>query len=65
MKVVYDKTTDIVRVLFSEKSIEDSDEVRPGVIVDFDAGGGVVGLEILDASKRMPHPEVVEVALAA
>ncbi len=65
MKVSYDKATDIVRVLFSEAGIEDSDEVRPGVIVDFDAGGGVVGLEILDASKRMPNPQVVEVDVAA
>jgi uncharacterized protein YuzE len=65
MKVTYDKATDIVRVLFSDAGVEDSDEVRPGVIVDFDKGGGVVGLEILDASKRMPNPQVVEVAVAA
>jgi uncharacterized protein YuzE len=65
MKVSYDKETDIVRVIFSDVAVEESDEVRPGVIVDFDAAGGVVGLEILDASRRMPNPQIVEVQAAA
>lgn len=65
MKVSYDKQADIVRVIFADRAISESDEVRPGVIVDFDAGGAVVGMEILDASQRMPDPEVVEVAHAA
>ncbi|MES2886127.1 MAG: DUF2283 domain-containing protein [Pseudomonadota bacterium] len=65
MKVSYDKSVDIVRVTFADSPVQESDEVRPGVIVDFDAKGAVVGIEILDGSERMPNPQIVEVALAA
>lgn len=44
--------------------IEESDEEKPGVILDFDKNGNVVGMEILDASKRMENPRAVEYAVA-
>jgi uncharacterized protein YuzE len=34
------------------------------VILDYDKSGNVVGLEILDASKRMANPMSVEYAIA-
>lgn len=37
----------------------DSDESRPGVILDFDANGKVIGFEVLDASRHMPVPPTV------
>ena len=65
MKVTYDPETDILRVLFSQSPIEESDEDKPGVILDYDKQGSLVGLEILDASKRMENPPSVEYAVAA
>ena len=53
MKLEYDAEADILRILFKNVSIEESDEEQPGVIVDYDASGDVVGVEILDASKRL------------
>jgi uncharacterized protein YuzE len=44
--------------------VEESDEVRPGVILDYDVAGNVVGLEILNASKRVDNPKVIDYALA-
>lgn len=41
----------------------ESDESRPGVVLDYDAEGNVVGLEIPDASKRMENPRSVEYAV--
>lgn len=38
----------------------ESDEEKPGVILDFDAAGDVVGFEILDASRRVTDPAHVE-----
>ncbi len=64
MKVTYDPETDILRVLFSNTTIEESDEDKPGVILDYDKDGNVVGLEILDASKRMDNPRSLEYAVA-
>ena len=64
MKVTYDPESDTLRVLFSGAAVEESDEDKPGVILDYDRDGNVVGLEILDASKRMDNPRSVEYAVA-
>ena len=53
MKVTYDSEVDVLRILLSNTPIEESDEDKPGVILDYDKDGNVVGLEILDAQKRL------------
>jgi len=65
MKVTYDAELDVLRIQFSSASIEESDEDKPGVIIDYDRNGNIVGLEILDASKRMENPRSVEYAVTA
>lgn len=57
MKVTYDTETDILRIILSETSIDESDEDKPGIILDYDKDGEIVGIEILDASKRMENPK--------
>ncbi|MDA0748565.1 MAG: DUF2283 domain-containing protein [bacterium] len=64
MKVTYDSEVDVIRIVFSNSRIEESDEDKPGVILDYDKDGNVVGLEILDASKRMENPRSVEYAVS-
>jgi uncharacterized protein YuzE len=63
MKITYDPDVDVLRILFSNTPIEESDEDKPGVILDYDKHGNIVGLEILDASKRMENPRAVEYAV--
>lgn len=65
MKVVYDPEVGVLRILFSNAPIEESDEDKPGVILDYDKGGNIVGLEILDASKRMENPRAMEYAISS
>ena len=65
MKADYDRNDDVLTVIFSETQVEESDEIKPGVIVDFDAAGNVVGLEILDASQRIQNPLSMEFAVQA
>ena len=65
MKVTYDPEVDIVRIRFSNTPIEESDEDKPGVILDYDKNGNIVGMEILDASKRMENPRALEYAVAS
>ena len=64
MKTTYDPEVDVLRIIFSNAPIEESDEEKPGIILDFDKGGNVVGMEILDASQRMENPRAVEYAVA-
>jgi len=60
MKVIYDPIVDVLRILLSESTIEESDEQSEGVILDFDVAGNVVGIEILDTSKRTDDPFALE-----
>ena len=54
MKVTYDRKTDSLTVILNAESpVVESDEDKPGVILDYDREGNLVSLEILDASKRV------------
>lgn len=64
MKVTYDPQVDVLRIIFSSAAIEESDEDKPGVILDYDKDGNIVGMEILDASKRIENPRSLEYAIA-
>jgi uncharacterized protein YuzE len=63
MKVTYDFQVDVLRILLSSAPIAESDEDKPGVVIDYDANGNVVGIEILDASKRIENPQALEYAV--
>ncbi len=64
MKITYEPDVDVLRIIFSNVPVEESDEDKPGVILDYDNVGNIVGLEILDASGRMENPRSVEYAVA-
>ena len=63
MKITYYQNTDTLRIILTDTAIDESDEDKPGVILDYDAAGNVVGMEILDASQRMEIPEAVDYAV--
>ena len=63
MKVTYDASVDVLRILFSDAPIAESDEDKPGVILDYAEDGSLVGMEILDASQHMNNPSGVEYAV--
>lgn len=65
MKADYDSNVDVLSVVFSDAQVEESDEIKPGVILDYDAAGNVVGLEILDVSRRVQNPAAMEFAVKA
>ena len=64
VQVTYDSEVDVLRILFNDTPIEESDEDKPGVILDYDAAGNLVSLEILDASQRVTSPSHIEYQVA-
>jgi uncharacterized protein YuzE len=64
LRVKYDPNVDVLSIVLSDAPVEESDEDKPGIILDYDKQGNVVALEILDASKRMGNPMSVEYAIA-
>ena len=65
MKVSYDPTADILSiVLRDDRTVAESDEGKPGVILDYDDEGNLVSLEVLDASTRVSDARNVEYQMA-
>jgi uncharacterized protein YuzE len=64
MRIEYDKETDSLTITLREARIKESDEVRPGVIADFGYDGGVVGFEVLEASKVVEQTREMQFAVA-
>lgn len=61
MKVTYDPRTDTLTLILKEGvQVAESDEDKPGVILDYDDQGNLISLEILDASKRVTEARKIE-----
>ena len=61
MKIEYSKEVDALYVYFREVNVAKSKEVEEGVVIDVDEKGHIVGIEVLDASKRLTARELVNV----
>lgn len=64
MKVKYDKESDILYFELSKEIVNESDEDKPGIIIDYSEKGEIVGIEILNASKRLDSPAKFEYEVA-
>jgi uncharacterized protein YuzE len=60
MRVRVDHGADAIYLNLTDRPIKDSEQVADGIIVDYDAEGRIVGVEILDASKRTGNPEALK-----
>jgi YD repeat-containing protein len=64
MKARYDERTDTLTLILREgAAVSESDEDKPGVILDYDTEGNLVSIEVLDASKRVTEAKKVELEL--
>ena len=53
MKTLYDPDVDALYVRFADTPVSESEEVSVGVVLDYDAEGRIVAIELLDASKHV------------
>ena len=61
MKATYDRRTDTLTLFLRDNAkVVESDEDKPGIVLDYDAEGNLVSLEVLDASKRVNQADRVE-----
>ncbi|MGF1535336.1 MAG: DUF2283 domain-containing protein [Elainellaceae cyanobacterium] len=65
MKITYDPSVDILRIILDDSAIDESDEDVEGVIMDYSLDKKLVGIEILDASRRVDNPYVMNYAILA
>ena len=66
VKVSYDPKSDTLSLAFQDNTaVAESDEDKPGIILDYDKGGNLVSLEILDASKRVTETRKVDFQVAS
>jgi uncharacterized protein YuzE len=58
MKMHYDEKSDALYLRLDESKIVDSEEVQPGIVLDFNANKQVVGVEILRVKERVPSADL-------
>jgi len=63
MKIEYDQQADAMYIRLKAGTVVESDEIRPGVVFDFDAAGKVLGIEMLDVSLRADNPRELAMEL--
>jgi uncharacterized protein YuzE len=59
MKVVYDPDKDILQIAFIETAIEETAQIAPGLVFDYDEDGNVIGLELIKASTKVDSPYAI------
>jgi uncharacterized protein YuzE len=56
MKVIYDRETDTLSLVLADGPVAESDELREGLVIDYDRHGHIVSVEVLDASEHVSEP---------
>lgn len=63
MKLQYDAVVDAAYLTLADAQVVESEEVKPGVVIDFDAKGRVVGVEIRSLRKQLPEADTKRIQL--
>jgi uncharacterized protein YuzE len=64
MNATYDPKTDTLTLQLQSGPVAESDEDKPGVILDYDKDGKLIGIEVLDASKRVAEARTMQFQVA-
>ena len=63
MKIEYDQHADSMYIRLLAGTVVESEEIRPGVVFDYDVEGKVLGIEMLDVSERTDNPRELAIVL--
>jgi len=63
LRIEYDKEADALYIKLREASVEDNIDIEEGVTVDLDEKRHIVGIEILDASKKLSLEDLVNITI--
>lgn len=63
MKIEYDKEADALYIQLRESYVDDNIDIEEGVTVDLDEKRHIVGIEILDASKRLSLKDIINISI--
>lgn len=58
MRIRYDEKVDALYLRLDESKVVESEEVQPGIVVDFNARKQVVGIEVLQVKRRVPKDDL-------
>lgn len=64
MKATYNPKTDTLTLELKPGPVAESNEDHPGVILDYDQHGHLIGLEVLDASVRIAEARTMQFQVA-
>ena len=60
MKIKFDEEANVLYVRFKEGKISESDEIKEGLIIDYDEDGNPLAIEILNAKNILKgKPEII------
>jgi len=62
--IKYSKEVDVIYIKLSEAPVFENEEDKPGIILDYDESGNIVGIEVLEASKKTTQPNGISYEIA-
>jgi uncharacterized protein YuzE len=63
LKIEYDKEADALYIQLREASVDDNIDIEEGVTIDLDEKKHIVGIEILDASKKLSLKDIINITI--
>ncbi|NVM30384.1 MAG: DUF2283 domain-containing protein [Candidatus Helarchaeota archaeon] len=64
MKIKYDSKADAIYILFQDRKVDISKEIEDGIVIDYTRDGRVIGIEILNARRRMDLKDIEEITVS-
>ena len=65
MRLHYDEKVDALDLRLDDSTIVESEEVKPGIVLDFNTAREVVGIEVLDLKRRVPTVDLTQLKVEA